>query len=168
MSREVYVGVDPGQRCGWGVVLGRDRVRSGVFDVRPKKSKKNPKPKGYWYAKFVEKITAMIEGLEAEGMMPYAIAIEKVMAHKGALAAHEYGAIVGLVKFVAFQKNLPVIMIPVGHIKRYATGMGNASKEAMIDAARAKWGFLPSGDDEADALWVAEAARTGTYPFEMQ
>jgi Holliday junction resolvasome RuvABC endonuclease subunit len=47
----------------------------------------------------------------------------------------------------------------VGTIKRYATGHGNAPKQAMIDAAR-KRGFSPADDNEADAiailLWAIE------------
>ncbi len=43
--------------------------------------------------------------------------------------------------------------------KRHATGKGNAPKEAMIAAARAR-GFSPADDNEADAiailLWALE------------
>ena len=49
--------------------------------------------------------------------------------------------------------------VPVGTIKRHATGKGNAPKEAMIAAARAH-GFSPADDNEADAiallLWAIE------------
>jgi len=49
--------------------------------------------------------------------------------------------------------------VPVGTIKRHATGKGNAPKQAMIDAARAR-GFSPADDNEADAiailLWAIE------------
>ena len=49
--------------------------------------------------------------------------------------------------------------VPVGTIKRHATGKGNANKEAMMAAARAR-GFSPADDNEADAiailLWALE------------
>ena len=38
-----------------------------------------------------------------------------------------------------------------GTIKRHATGKGNADKDAMIAAARAR-GFSPADDNEADAI----------------
>ena len=48
-------------------------------------------------------------------------------------------------------KNLPYQGVPVGTIKRHATGKGNSNKEAMIAAVRGK-GFAPADDNDADAL----------------
>jgi Holliday junction resolvasome RuvABC endonuclease subunit len=49
--------------------------------------------------------------------------------------------------------------VPVGTIKRYIAGKGNADKQAVIAAVRAR-GFNPSDDNEADALaillWAVE------------
>ena len=49
--------------------------------------------------------------------------------------------------------------MPVGTIKKFLTGQGNANKQAIIDAARAR-GFAPADDNEADAiailLWAIE------------
>jgi hypothetical protein len=54
---------------------------------------------------------------------------------------------------------VPYQGVPVGTIKIHATGKGNAPKEAMVAAARAR-GFSPSDDNEADAiailLWAIE------------
>ena len=51
------------------------------------------------------------------------------------------------------------IGVPVGTIKRHATGKGNADKAAMVAAVRAR-GFSPADDNEADAiailLWALE------------
>jgi hypothetical protein len=41
--------------------------------------------------------------------------------------------------------------VPVGTIKKHATGKGNAGKDAVIAAVRA-WSFDPVDDNEADAL----------------
>ena len=41
--------------------------------------------------------------------------------------------------------------VPVGTIKKHATGKGNAGKEAVIAAMRAK-GYPVNDDNEADAL----------------
>ncbi|WP_445811149.1 hypothetical protein [Yoonia sp.] len=43
--------------------------------------------------------------------------------------------------------------MPVGTIKRHATGHGNAPKQAMIAAARAR-GYRPADDNEADAIAI--------------
>jgi len=46
-------------------------------------------------------------------------------------------------------RGVPYEGVPVGTIKRHATGKGNADKDAMIAAAR---GFSPADDNEADAI----------------
>ena len=58
---------------------------------------------------------------------------------------------------------MPYQGVPVGTIKRFASGKGNAGKDAVIAAMRAR-GFAPSDDNEADALALllwAIAARDG-------
>jgi hypothetical protein len=54
---------------------------------------------------------------------------------------------------------VPYQGVPVGTIKRFATGRGNANKTAMIAAMQAR-GFHPGDDNEADALalllWAIE------------
>jgi len=50
-------------------------------------------------------------------------------------------------------RGVPYRGVPVGTIKRHATGKGNASKEAMIAAARSR-GFAPADDNEADAIAI--------------
>jgi Holliday junction resolvasome RuvABC endonuclease subunit len=47
--------------------------------------------------------------------------------------------------------------VPVGTIKRHATGRGNADKDAVIAAVRAL-GFDPVDDNEADALALLDWA----------
>ncbi|AOE88332.1 hypothetical protein LBM341_00014 [Ralstonia solanacearum] len=55
--------------------------------------------------------------------------------------------------------NIPYIGVPVGTIKKHATGKGNASKNEII-ASVSKRGHEPVDDNEADALailyWAAE------------
>jgi len=56
-------------------------------------------------------------------------------------------------------RGVPYQGVPVGTIKKFLTGQGNANKQAMIDAARRR-GFSPADDNEADAiailLWALE------------
>ena len=42
---------------------------------------------------------------------------------------------------------------PVGTIKRFIAGKGNADKTAVIEAVRAR-GFNPADDNEADAIAI--------------
>lgn len=50
-------------------------------------------------------------------------------------------------------RGIPYQGVPVGTIKRHATGKGNADKVAMVAAARAR-GFSPADDNEADAIAI--------------
>jgi len=45
-------------------------------------------------------------------------------------------------------------------VKKFATGKGNAGKPAMIKAAQEKLGYPGDDDNEADALWILELAKS--------
>lgn len=86
---------------------------------------------------------------------------EAVRRHTATDAAHVYGGLMGTLTAWAELRGVPYQGIPVGTIKKHATGKGNASKQAVIDAMRTK-GHDPFDDNEADALallhWAIEAA----------
>lgn len=54
---------------------------------------------------------------------------------------------------------MPYQGVPVGTIKRFIAGKGNADKKTVIAAVKAR-GFAPADDNEADAiailLWAIE------------
>ena len=52
---------------------------------------------------------------------------------------------------------IPYEGVPVGTIKRHITGKGNATKEEVIAAVRAK-GLSPVDDNDADALALLDWA----------
>lgn len=79
------------------------------------------------------------------------VVYEEVRAHKGVDAAHVYGGLMATLTAWCEEKAIPYEGVPVGAIKRYATGKGNAKKDAII-AAVSSWGFKPVDDNEADAL----------------
>jgi hypothetical protein len=84
---------------------------------------------------------------------------EEVRRHAGTDASHVYGGLMATLTAWAELRSIPYEGVPVGTIKRHATGRGNAPKQAMIDAARNR-GFSPADDNEADAiailLWAIE------------
>ncbi|GHC41337.1 hypothetical protein GCM10007291_49060 [Gemmobacter nanjingensis] len=88
-----------------------------------------------------------------------AIWFEEVRRHAGTDAAHVYGGLMATLTAWCELRSVPYQGVPVGTIKRHATGKGNAPKEAMIAAARAR-GFSPVDDNEADAIallvWAIE------------
>jgi Holliday junction resolvasome RuvABC endonuclease subunit len=87
------------------------------------------------------------------------IVFEEVRRHAGTDAAHIYGGFLAHLSAWCEERSIPYEGIPVGTIKRFATGKGNAPKDAMLAAIRAR-GFAPADDNEADAiallLWATE------------
>jgi len=88
------------------------------------------------------------------------IAFEEIQRHAGTGAAHAYGGFLATLTAWCEQEAIPYQGVPVGTIKRYATGKGNADKAKMVAAIEAR-GFRPADDNEADAiallLWATEA-----------
>jgi len=84
---------------------------------------------------------------------------EEVRRHAGTDAAHVFGGFLATLSTWCEQRSVPYQGVPVGTLKRFATGKGNAGKEAVIAAVRAR-GFTPADDNEADALalllWALE------------
>ena len=71
--------------------------------------------------------------------------------HASTDAAHAYGGFLGQLSAWCEQRQIPYQGVPVGTIKKHATGKGNANKDAMLAAVRG-WGYTPVDDNEADAL----------------
>jgi Holliday junction resolvasome RuvABC endonuclease subunit len=88
------------------------------------------------------------------------IVFEEVRHHAGTDSSHIYGGFLATLTAWCEQKAIPYEGVPVGTIKRFATGRGNADKAAMIAAIQAR-GFTPADDNEADAiallLWATDA-----------
>jgi hypothetical protein len=76
---------------------------------------------------------------------------EEVRRHLGTAAAHAYGGYLAHLTAWCEEHNIPYQGVPVGTIKRHATGKGTSSKADMIAAMVAK-GHAPGDDNEADAL----------------
>jgi hypothetical protein len=90
-----------------------------------------------------------------------AVYFEEVRRHLGVDAAHVYGGFLATLTGWCERIGVPYQGVPVGTIKRHATGKGNATKAMVIDAMRGK-GFAVKDDNDADALallhWAMEQA----------
>ncbi len=82
---------------------------------------------------------------------------EEVRRHLGVDAAHAYGGFLGTLTVWCERNKIPYEGVPVGTIKRFITGKGNASKLEMIESVRIL-GHLPIDDNEADALALLHLA----------
>lgn len=74
-------------------------------------------------------------------------------------AVYQIGELGGVIRFEAFVLGTPVVEIPPSTLKKYATGRGNAPKDAMIAAAIQRFAFHGSDNNEADAYMLWAMAR---------
>lgn len=72
-------------------------------------------------------------------------------------AAVAIGRVHGVALLVLYRLGIPVIEVPPASVKMLATGKGNAGKDDVRGAARSRLGYTGESDDEADALWLADA-----------
>ena len=88
-----------------------------------------------------------------EAVSPDIISLEEVRRHLGVDAAHAYGGYLAHVSSYCAEAGIPHTGVPVGTIKRHATGKGNASKSDMIEAAKRLYpDQMIEDDNQADAL----------------
>ena len=144
--------LDLGTTTGWALRSHDGLITSGTASFRPGRYDGG----GMRYLRFTNWLTELdrLSGPIA------AIWFEEVRRHAGTDAAHVYGGLMASLSGWGELRGIRYEGVPVGTIKRHATGKGNAPKQAMIDAARAK-GFSPEDDNEADAiailLWAFDA-----------
>ena len=80
-----------------------------------------------------------------------ALHFEEVRRHVSTDAAHAYGGFLATLTAWCEHHQIPYQGVPVGTIKKHATGKGNAGKDLVI-AAMTTLGHVPTDDNEADAL----------------
>lgn len=147
-----YIGIDPATSCGWAVVgPSGERIASGAWKLERRRGD----GAGMLYVRFQRLFGELLDSYPVPLMVAY-----EQQANRFAGSAHVGLGIMAHLQRICEERNVPYSGIAFATAKKCATGKGNANKQAMIEAATAKWGAV-SGDDEADALWIAEAAREG-------
>lgn len=138
--------LDLGTRSGWALISpGGGQALSGTWDFRPDRFD----GAGARYVKFRRQLEDFTKSVAVKH-----IYFEEVRRHLGADAARVYGALFGVVTAFCEEHKIPYEGIPVGTIKKFWTGRGNADKASMIASAR-EHGYDPADDNEADALAIA-------------
>lgn len=137
--------LDLGQHTGWALAYPRGAITSGTELFKAGRFEGGGMP--------LLRFAAWLGELHAKAGPLTAVVFEEVRAHKGTAAAHTYGAFLGQLTAWCEIHHVPYQGVPVGTIKKHATGKGNAGKAEMITAMRAQ-GFNPADDNEADALAI--------------
>jgi Holliday junction resolvasome RuvABC endonuclease subunit len=143
--------LDLGTNTGWALSSRDGAIASGTEYFKPQRFEGG----GMRYLRFKHWLTEMkqcADGIDA-------VFMEEVRRHVGVDAAHAYGGFLATLTAWCEHHSIPYQGVPVGTIKKHATGKGNASKEQMIAAVQLR-GYTPIDDNEADALallhWALE------------
>ncbi|MBF0629244.1 MAG: hypothetical protein HQL91_13590 [Magnetococcales bacterium] len=137
--------LDLGSMTGWALRQADGTITSGTVEFRSGRFEGG----GMRYLRFKQWLDEVRGFAHPIG----SIFMEEVRAHAGTTAAQTYGAFLGHVTAWAEFHKIPYLGVPVGTIKRHATGKGNASKAEVMEAMRRK-GHNPVDDNAADALAI--------------
>jgi hypothetical protein len=145
LGRSAVLALDLGTTTGWAMRPAGSRIESGSVSFRPSRYDGG----GMRYLRFrswLDSMATNVAGLAA-------IYFEEVRRHAGTDAAHIYGGLLATLTAWCEQHGIAYQGVPVGTIKRFISGKGNADKAAVIAAVRAR-GFSPKDDNEADAIAI--------------
>ena len=143
MAEQTILALDLGTQTGWALLTRDGMINSGSESFKPGRFEGG----GMRFLRFKRWLTEIKQSADELD----AVYFEEVRRHAGVDAAHAYGGFMAHLTAWCEHHDIPYQGVPVGTIKKHATGKGNAGKEDMI-AALVKKGFVPADDNEADAL----------------
>ena len=135
--------LDLGTTTGWALRSSDGHITSGSESFRPQRFEGG----GMRFLRFKRWLTEIKQSCEVIDCLHF----EEVRRHVSTDAAHAYGGFLATLTAWCEHHQIPYQGVPVGTIKKHATGKGNASKDEMVACARAR-GHAPADDNEADAL----------------
>jgi Holliday junction resolvasome RuvABC endonuclease subunit len=150
-TNSTILALDLGSHTGWALHQLDSTITSGTEHFKPQRFEGG----GMRFLRFKRWLAEL---LTTSGHIN-AVYFEEVRRHAGVDAAHAYGGFMGHLTAWCEHHNIPYQGVPVGTIKKHATGKGNAGKDEMIASVQLR-GHTPCDDNEADALallhWAIE------------
>ena len=137
--------LDLGTRTGWALLDTNGTITSGTEQFKPQRFEGG----GMRFLRFKRWLAELLTACDHIN----AVYFEEVRRHAGVDAAHAYGGFMGHLTAWCEHHGIPYQGVPVGTIKKHATGKGNAGKDEMI-ASVSQRGHRPGDDNEADALAI--------------
>ena len=134
--------LDLGTNTGWAICLDSGQIISGTQPFKPGRYDGG----GMRYLRFAGWLDVI------HTTYPFdRVAFEEVRRHASTDAAHVHGGLLATLTAWCEKRQIPYEGVPVGTIKKHATGKGNANK-ALVMQAMVDKGHNPCDDNEADAL----------------
>lgn len=143
MVSVTILALDLGTTSGWAIHQPGLPISSGSQSFKPSRFE-GAGMRFLKFKRFLSDLKQTTDGIDQ-------VVFEEVRRHAGVDAAHAYGGFLAHLTAWCEHHQIPYQGVPVGTIKKHATGKGNARKSEMIAIAQAR-GFNPADDNEADAL----------------
>ena len=150
MNTMTILALDLGTQTGWALTSRDGSITSGSQSFKPQRFEGG----GMRFLRFKRWLTDIKQCNDGIDQVVF----EEVRRHLGVDAAHAYGGFMGQLTAWCEHHQIPYQGIPVGTIKKHATGKGNASKDEMVASVRAR-GHAPTDANEADAIALLYLAR---------
>ena len=130
--------LDIASTTGWAM----DTQIYGTWDFKTKKDESM----GMKLIRFKSKLK------EVHSLDPLDIIIYERPAGKHANSIIHQAKLIAILEQFCEENNIEYRAFSASEIKKFATGKGNANKQAMIDTAKSKYGYTGNDDNEADAI----------------
>jgi len=150
MNKEIRIlAIDQASKCGW--CIGDDVY--GTWDFSTKKDESQ----GMKMLRFRAKLREVCD-LEKINVISY----ERVAGfHKSSLI--HSAKMVAMIETFCEENGIEYRSFSASEIKKFATGKGNANKDAMIKAAKEKYGYEGDDDNTADAIHIYHLTKSSLY-----
>lgn len=145
--------LDPATHCGWAHSCGA----SGCWDLSTRRDESGGMKLIRLRSKLQE-IAAMERGVGGIGLVVFEAARHAAPKMQGALV-HQ-ARLQSVIEVWCHDNGIEYRGYSPSEIKKHATGAGNAGKADVIAAARAKLNYAGDDDNEADALWLLDLAKS--------
>lgn len=138
--------LDPATHCGYAI----SKDLYGVWDLTPKRDESA----GMRLIRFRAKLCEIIAS-ERINLIVYE---RPGGRHTGAIIVQS--ELQGQIKIICEDTHIDYRAYSSQEIKKFATGKGNCGKPLMIATAKEKLNYQGCNDNEADALWLLELAKS--------
>lgn len=136
LTKMNILSLDIATNTGW-----KTKTSSGTWNFKPNRGESE----GMRVVRFKARVKEIIK-LEEINLVAYE---RPAGMHKSSIMVAS--EMVGVLKDLCIELGVELSCYSAPEIKKFATGKGNANKEAMIKAAQ-ELGYTPSDDNEADAI----------------
>ena len=144
-AHDTILALDLGTTAGFALRTRDGAITSGTAEFRLDRWQSG----GMRFLRFKRWLTDIKHQAGGVDLVVY----EQVRRHAGVDAAHVFGGWLAILTAWCDHHEIAYQGVPVGTIKRFIAGKGNADKDTVIAAVRAR-GFAPADDNEADALAI--------------